>query len=116
VDRHLSQVPISQLAISTVTEGELRFGIARQPAATRLHALIEDFFLRVAILPWDSEAAQHYGQLRASLERDGRPIGNLDTMIAAHAIAIGATLVTNDRAFTRIKKLKVEDWTKTAQH
>ena len=116
VDRRLEKVATSQLAISTVTEGELRFGIARQPAATRLHALIEDFFLRVAILPWDSEAAQHYGQLRASLERDGRPIGNLDTMIAAHAIAIGATLVTNDRAFTRIKKLKVEDWTKTAQH
>ena len=112
VDRRLEKVATSQLAISTVTEGELRFGIARQPAATRLHALIEDFFLRVAILPWDSEAAQHYGQLRASLERDGRPIGNLDTMIAAHAIAIGATLVTNDRAFSRIKKLKVEDWTK----
>ena len=80
--------------------------------ATRLHSLIEDFFLRVAILPWDSEAAQHYGHLRASLERDGRPMGNLDTMIAAHAIALGATLVTNDRAFARIKKLKVEDWTK----
>jgi tRNA(fMet)-specific endonuclease VapC len=112
VDRHLSQVPISQLAISTVTEGELRFGGARLPQATRLRALIEDFFLRVAILPWDSAAAQHYGHLRAALKRDGRPMGNLDTMIAAHALAIGATLVTNDRAFARIKKLKVADWTK----
>ncbi len=112
VDRHAEKVPVSQLAISTITEGELRFGAARLPQATRLHSLIEDFFLRVAILPWDSEAAQHYGHLRASLERDGRPMGNLDTMIAAHAIALGATLVTNDRAFARIKKLKVEDWTK----
>jgi len=65
----------------------------------------------VAILPWDSEAAQQYGQLRAALEREGRPLGNLDTMIAAHALALGAVLVTSDRAFSRIKKLKVEDWT-----
>jgi tRNA(fMet)-specific endonuclease VapC len=112
VRRRVAEVPFTQLAISTVTEGELRFGIARQPAATRLHAAIEDFLLRVSILPWDSAAAQHYGHLRAALERDGRPMGNLDTMIAAHALAIGATLVTSDRAFARIKKLKVEDWTK----
>ena len=112
VDQHAEKVSNSQLAVSTVTEGELRFGAARLPHATRLHALIEDFFLRVSILPWDSAAALHYGHLRASLERDGRPMGNLDTMIAAHALALGATLVTNDRAFTRIKKLKIEDWTK----
>jgi tRNA(fMet)-specific endonuclease VapC len=112
VDQHLLRVAASQLAISAVTEGELRFGAARLPQATRLNTLIEDFLLRVFILPWDSAAAQHYGRLRAALERDGRPMGNLDTMIAAHALAIGATLVTSDRAFARIKKLKVEDWTK----
>jgi tRNA(fMet)-specific endonuclease VapC len=116
VRRRVAEVPFTQLAISTVTEGELRFGIARQPAATRLHALIEDFFLRVTILPWDSEAAQQYGLLRAALERDGRPMGNLDTMIAAHALATGATMVTSDSVFRRIKKLKVEDWTKAPQH
>jgi tRNA(fMet)-specific endonuclease VapC len=65
----------------------------------------------VAILPWDSDAARKYGQLRAVLERDGQPMGNLDVMIAAHALAVGAVLVTNDQAFARIKKLKVEDWT-----
>jgi tRNA(fMet)-specific endonuclease VapC len=116
VDQHLLRVAPSQLAISTVTEGELRFGAARLPHATRLNALIEDFLLRVSILPWDSAAAQHYGHLRAALERDGLPMGNLDTMIAAHALASGATLVTNDRAFARIKKLKVEDWTKRPRH
>jgi tRNA(fMet)-specific endonuclease VapC len=115
VRRRVAEVPFSQLSISTVTEGELRFGIARQPAATRLHAVIEDFLLRVSILPWDSAAAQHYGHLRAALERDGRPMGNLDTKIAAHALASGATLVTSDRAFARIKKLKVEDWTKRSR-
>ena len=112
VDRHLVKVPMAQLAISAVTEGELRFGAARLPHATRLHNMIEDFFLRVVVLPWDSDAAQQYGQLRATLEREGQPIGNLDTMIAAHALALDAVLVTNDRAFARIKKMKVVDWTK----
>jgi tRNA(fMet)-specific endonuclease VapC len=112
VDRHLVKAPMAQLAISAVTEGELRFGAARLPHATRLHNMIEDFFLRVAVLPWDSDAAQQYGQLRATLEREGQPVGNLDTMIAAHALALDAVLVTNDHAFRRIKKLKVVDWTK----
>lgn len=115
VDRRLVRVAMADLAISTVTEGELRFGAARLPHATRLHGMIEDFFLRVAILPWDSDAAQQYGQLRATLEREGQPMGNLDAMIGAHALALDAILVTNDRAFGRIKKLKVEDWTKAAR-
>jgi tRNA(fMet)-specific endonuclease VapC len=115
VDQRLQTVAMAQLAISAVTEGELRFGAARLPHATRLHSMIEDFFLRVTILPWDSDAAQHYGPLRATLESEGRPMGNLDTMIGAHALAVGAVLVTNDRAFSRIKKLKVEDWTKGPQ-
>lgn len=115
VDRHLAKVEMAELAISAVTEGELRFGAARLPHATRLHALLEDFFLRVIVLPWDSDAAQHYGRLRADLEREGQPMGNLDTMIAAHALALGVILVTSDQAFTRIKKLKPVDWTKAAR-
>jgi len=115
VDRRLVKVPMAQLAISAVTEAELRFGAARFPQAIRLHALIEDFFLRVAILSWDSDAARQYGQLRAALEREGQPMGNLDAMIAAHALAMNAVLVTNDHAFTRIKRLKIEDWTKESR-
>jgi tRNA(fMet)-specific endonuclease VapC len=112
VDRRIVKIAIAQLAISAVTEGELRFETARLPLAARLHAIVEDFLLRVTILPWNSEAAQAYGPLRAMLEREGQPMGNLDVMIAAHALALGAILVTNDHAFARIKKLKVEDWTK----
>jgi len=112
VDHHLIKVPMAQLAISAVTEGELRFGAARLPHATRLHNMIEDFFLCVAVLAWDSDAAQQYGSLRATLERESQPMGNLDAMIAAHALALDAVLVTNDHAFVRIKKLKVVDWTK----
>jgi len=63
-------------------------------------------------MPWGSEAAQHYRQIRATLEREGQQIGNLDMMIAAHSLALGAVLVTNDQAFRRIKKLHIEDWTK----
>jgi tRNA(fMet)-specific endonuclease VapC len=110
---------MSQLAISSVTEGELRFGAARLPHASRLqaafHHTIEEFFLRVAVLLWDSEAAQEYGHLRATLEREGQPRGNLGLMIAAHALALGAILVTNDHAFARVKKLKIEDWTKASR-
>jgi len=112
VDRRLGKVAMAELAVSAVTEGELRFGAARMPHATRLHSLVEDFLLRVAVLPWDSEAAKQYGQVRAALERAGQPMGNLDVMIAAHALARDAILVTNDRAFGRIKRLRVEDWTK----
>ncbi len=115
VRRRVMEVGMAQLAISTVTEGELLYGAARLPDATRLHAVIEDFFLRVAILPWDSDAARQYGQLRAWLERKGHSLGSLDTMIAAHALVVGAVLVTNDRAFSRIKKLEVEDWTKASR-
>jgi len=111
VRRRLLRVPMAQVAISTVTEGELRFGVARRPGAMQLQKIVEEFLLRVTILPWDSEAAQQYGPLRANMESAGQPMGNLDMMIGAHALALGTVLVTNDQAFTRIKKLKVEDWT-----
>jgi tRNA(fMet)-specific endonuclease VapC len=76
----------------------------------RLESVIEDFLLRVTVLSWDSDAARQYGLLRASLERDGAPMGNLDIMIAAHALALNAVLVTSDGAFRRIKKLKIQNW------
>jgi tRNA(fMet)-specific endonuclease VapC len=107
VDHWLARVPVANVFISTVTEAELRYGVARLPDATRLGTLVEDFLRTVTILPWDSEAAKQYGWLRATLEREGRPMGNLDMMIGAHALAAGAVLVTNDRAFTRIKNLKL---------
>jgi tRNA(fMet)-specific endonuclease VapC len=112
VDRRLVRISMVDLGISTITEGELRFGAARLPKAVRLHGLIENFVQHVTVLPWDSLAAQQYGLLRAALEREGQPIGSLDLMIAAHAMAAGLILVSNDRAFQRVKKLKTEDWTK----
>jgi tRNA(fMet)-specific endonuclease VapC len=110
VRRRIERVPMAQLAISAVTEGELLYGVARQPAATRLHAVVNEFLLRVSTQPWDSNVARHYGVLRAAQERQGRPIGNLDMMIAAHALALGAVLVSNDQAFSGIKGLTIENW------
>jgi len=110
VRQHLAHVPIAQVFISSVTEAELRYGVARRPLAANLQQVVDEFLLRVTVLPWDSKAAQEYGLLRAALERSGQPIGNLDLMIAAHALATGAVLVTNDRSFARIKTLKMENW------
>ncbi len=103
---------MAEIAISAVTEGELRYGVARRPDLLRLKMIVNEFLLRVATQPWDSNAAQEYGRLRAALEREGRPMGNLDMMIGAHAVVLDLVLVTNDQAFRRIKKLKIEDWTK----
>jgi len=110
-DRHLVRVPMAELGISTVTEGELRYGLARRPSAP-LQATIETFLLGLTIFPWDSSAAQSYGDLRAALERQGQLLGSLDMMIAAHALSLRLTLVSGDAAFKRIRHLKVEDWTK----
>ncbi len=104
-----SQVRV--LEVNDCRTGELRYGIARRPGVTQLQTIVEEFLIRVAILPWDSDAARQYENLRARLESAGQPMGNLDLMVGAHALSLGAILVTNDRAFTRIKKLKVEDWT-----
>jgi tRNA(fMet)-specific endonuclease VapC len=102
---------MEQVHISSITEAELRYGAALRPETAKWHRVIEEFLVRVTILPWDSKAAQEYALLRSALERTGQPIGNLDLMIAAHALATEAILVTNDRSFARIKKLKTENWT-----
>ena len=113
VRERLLKVPMAEVGISVVTEAELLFGMARLPEATRLKTVVEEFLLRVEVLPWNSEAARHYARLRATLEKEGEPMGNLDMMIAAQALASDGVLVTHDRVFRRVKGLKVEDWTKT---
>jgi tRNA(fMet)-specific endonuclease VapC len=111
VREHLLRVPLADVAISVVTEAEFRFGVERRPEMPKLRIAVEEFLLRLEILPWDSEAARHYARLRAELEKKGMPMGNLDMMIAAQALASGSVLVSGDRVFQRIKGLKVEDWT-----
>ena len=107
----LGAVPTGALGMSVVTWGELQFGAAksRQPAVAQrnLDALAE----AVPPLALSMDVAQHYGELRATLERKGTPIGANDLWIAAHALAEGWTLVTNNtREFKRVPKLKLENW------
>ncbi|HET7107630.1 MAG TPA: type II toxin-antitoxin system VapC family toxin [Candidatus Acidoferrum sp.] len=112
VRERLLKVPMSQVLISAVTEAELLFGAARRRDAVGLKTAIEEFLLRVGSLPWDSASARHYADVRAAMETAGTPMGNLDMMIGAHALAAEAVLVTHDRSFHRLKRLKIEDWTK----
>jgi tRNA(fMet)-specific endonuclease VapC len=107
----LVRIPLPDVGISVVSEAELRFGVALKCESQRLNIAVEQFLLHVEVLPWDSGAAKKYGELRAALEREGKPVGNMDLMIAAHAIAVDAVLVTHHRVFRRIKELKSVDWT-----
>lgn len=100
-----------QLFISVVTEAELLLGIARKPEARRLQALVERFLAGINILKWTSTAALYFAHERAALERKGQLLADIDMMIAAHALAEDAVLVTNDAVFDRIGHLKTEDWT-----
>jgi tRNA(fMet)-specific endonuclease VapC len=110
VARRVVAAPMSALCVSSITEGELLFGLARRPEARRLHAVVGEFLRRVDVLPWDSAVAQRYGMVRAAMERQGKTLGPLDLLIAAHALDMAAVLVTNDRAFGQVEGLKVEDW------
>ena len=112
VREQLLKVPMAEVGISVITEAELRFGVVRLPSAVRLKDLVEEFLLRVEVLPWNSAAANHYAEIRTALERSGKPMGNMDMLIAAHARSAEAVLVTHDRVFRRVKGLKLEDWSK----
>jgi len=112
VRERLLKVPIAEVAISVITEAELRFGVARLPQASKLGIVVEEFLGRLEIIAWDSIAARHYARVRAALEERGEPMGNLDLMIASQALAVTAIVVTNDRVFRRVKGLTIEDWTK----
>ena len=112
VARRVVAVQMASLCISAITEGELVYGLAKRPDATRLHAVVQQFLLRVDVLPWDRAAARHYGMLRALMERKGQTLTPLDLQIAAHALSVGAVLVTNDGVFKQVAGLRLEDWSK----
>lgn len=110
VRNKIISVPMSTLAISAITAGELLFGVAKKPDAKQLSLVVHEFLIRVDVLPWDSAAAACYGTLRADLQKKGKLLGNLDLLIAAHALSLGIALITNDGAFTQVDGLKIEDW------
>lgn len=103
---------LDEVAVSVVTEAELLFGLARRPSAHELAHAVHELLSRITILPWTSGAAKAYADLRFALEVKRQPMGAMDMMIAAQALAEDFVLVTNDAAFQRIERLKVEDWTR----
>ncbi|MBL7222742.1 MAG: type II toxin-antitoxin system VapC family toxin [Candidatus Brocadiae bacterium] len=109
--QRLCECDITDVGISSITLSELEFGVEKstRPAQNRL--ALAQFVAPLEILPYGDRAAAAYGRIRAALESKGKPIGALDTLIAAHALALGATLVTNNtREFRRVPDLPVENW------
>lgn len=101
----------SQLAISAITLAELVFGAEKSMNPTKNLATVNDFVSRLTVLPYDELAAFHYGDIRASLEKQGKRIGENDLHIAAHARSKGLIVVTNNtREFERVEGLRIEDW------
>lgn len=106
----LKKLNSPDVGISCITEGELIYGLAKSGNERRRRAI--DWFLAgLSIYPWGREAAAAYGVLRAKQERIGKPLEPLDMQIAAHAVALGAILVTHDKAFRQVADLPgIEDW------
>ena len=117
IRERLRKVPMANVCVSTITEAELLRGVAKKPDAKRLPIAVKEFLLRVESLTWDSDAADAYAQLRTACENEGKPLGNMDMLIAANCVAVGAVLVTNDKVFYNVKHhLMLEDWSKPLEH
>ena len=117
IREHLLKVPMASVCISAITEAELLRGVTKKPEAKQLSIAVKEFLLRVDILPWDSDAAESYACLRTACENEGKTLGAMDMLIAAHSVAAKTVLVTNDKAFYNVQHfLNLEDWTKPAEH
>ena len=100
----------SELCVSALTLAELRRGVERRKSQ-KLDRVVSAFFKNISVVPFDEECARAFGQLATRLEERGTPIAAFDTLIAAHALALGVTLVTNhERHFSRVPALRIENW------
>jgi tRNA(fMet)-specific endonuclease VapC len=106
-----SAYQVGDICISSATLAELRYGVAKSQYQEKNQAALDEFILPLEVAHFDEAATLVYGALRASLEKQGTPIGALDTMIGAHALSLNLTLVTNNtKEFNRIIGLTVIDW------
>jgi len=108
-ERLLEQTP-SEVCISAITLAELRYG-ADHRGSRKLHGIIDAFVSGVMVVPFEEAAASRFGSVGATLVREGTPIGDFDAMIAAHALALDVTLVTNNtKHFSRVHGLRIDNW------
>lgn len=105
------QTDISEISISSITLSELFYGVSKSSKPEQNFIALTQFVAPLEILPFGGEAPQYYGNLRTRLEKQGTPIGSLDMLIAAHALSLSLTLVTNnEKEFNRVSNLKIENW------
>jgi tRNA(fMet)-specific endonuclease VapC len=110
-EKRLRDLPMDGWCISAITRSELRFGLELKPEATRLAQIVNTWLELAPVAPWDTTAADAHARLRARLQLAGITIGAFDEMIAGHALALGAVVVTNNvKHFSRAKGLLIEDW------
>ena len=110
VGTRLLQHQPSELCMSSITWAELRFG-AEAKRSSKLRRAIQSFAKDVTVVPFDQAAADRFAVVAAALARKGQPIGSFDTLLAAHALSLGLTVVTNNtKHFRRVPRLKVENW------
>lgn len=108
--KRIAKVGENNVCTSVIVAAELRYGCAKS-GSERLFKVVEDLLGEIDVLPFDVPSDAEYGGIRAELEAAGKPIGGSDLLIAAHAYAVGATIVTaNMDEFKRIRGLKVENW------
>ena len=107
----LTQLPVGQVVISSVTLAELECGLHRKGQPARLRNAMAQVLLRMDVLPWDEMVATCYGEFCTMLEAQGINLSDFDMMIAAHAVAVDATLVSRGKAFAQVPgRLRLEVW------
>ena len=99
---HLTKVPVGQVVMSSVTLAELEYGLHRKGRPPRLRNALTQVLLRIDVLPWDEDVATCYGEFCVKLEAQGINLSDFDMMIAAHAVAVNAILVSRDKAFAQV--------------
>ena len=114
VREKLKTISMSDICISAITEAELLRGVAKKPEAKKLPLIVNEFLIRVEIMPWDSNVAKTYGSFSNQIESEGLKLGTMDMLIASHAKSLEFILVTSDKAFFNLNNyLKLENWTKS---
>ncbi len=109
---HFLEYQIGDIGISSITLSELRYGVAKSVHREKNAKALDEFVIPLEVVSYDESAAHAYGNIRATLEKAGTPIGSMDMLIAAHAVSLGIPLITNNtHEFQRVPSLKIIDWT-----
>ncbi len=111
VREKFNTLPAESVGVSSITSSELYYGVSKSRNTSQNGQALAEFLSPLIVAPYDETAALHYGKLRAALEKSGNLIGSLDMLIAAHALSLGLTLVTNNVGeFQRVAGLAIENW------